>query len=96
MDSETFDPDGRFRARVAASLAQDPMPTLGALAGSLGVPVEHVIHYALHRWAAAGSEALLSGPPDVLLELRAAAEAGDLRRVRGIVDFLLSGFDEGR
>lgn len=96
MDPETFDPDGRFRARVAASLAQDPMPTFRTLAESLGLPVEHVVHYALHRWAAAGSEALLAGPPEVLLELRAAALAGDLERVRAIVDVLLTGFDEGR
>jgi hypothetical protein len=33
------------------------------------------------------------GPPDVLLALRAAADSGDLARVRGIVAFLLAGND---
>jgi len=55
MDPETFDPDGRFRAAVAASLAADPMPTFTELARNLGVAVDDVVHYALHRWAAAGS-----------------------------------------
>lgn len=92
MDPETFDPDGRFRAAIAASLAADPMPTFAELATNLGVPVEDVVHYALYRWAAAGSEALLSGPPEVFAQLAEAAEIGDLERVRGIVAFLLAGF----
>jgi hypothetical protein len=92
VDPERFDPGGRFRAQVAASLAQDPIPTFGRLAEQLGVPADHVIHYALCRWAAAGSEALLSGPPEVLLRLAEAAGAGDLERVRGIAAFLLAGY----
>jgi hypothetical protein len=92
MDPETFDPDGRFRAAVSASLATDPMPTFTQLAANLGVPVEDVVHYALFRWASAGSEALMSGPPEVLADLQRAADAGDLERVRGIVAFLLAGF----
>lgn len=94
MDPETFDPDGRFRAAVAASLAADPMPTFTQLAANLGIPVGDVVHYALFRWAAAGSEALMSGPPEVLADLAAAAESGDLERVRGIVAFLMAGFTE--
>jgi hypothetical protein len=90
-DPETFDPGGRFRSAIAASLVADPMPTFRTLAGRLGVPVDDVVHYALYRWAAAGSEALLSGPPEVFAELRAAAEAGDVERVRGIVAFLVAG-----
>ncbi len=93
-DPDAFDPGGRFRAAVAASLAADPMPTFTRLAANLGVPVEHVVHYALFRWASAGSEALLSGPPEVLAELGRAADAGDLERVRGIAGFLLAGFDD--
>ncbi len=94
MDPETFDPEGRFRAAVSASLAADPMPTLAQLAANLGVPVGDVVHYALVRWAAAGSEALMSGPPQVFADLARAAEHGDLERVRGIVSFLLTGFEE--
>ncbi|MEW6582282.1 MAG: DUF6027 family protein [Actinomycetota bacterium] len=93
MDPESFDPGGRFRELVAASLAADPMPTLRVLAGRLGLPVEQVVHFALHRWASAGSEALLSGPPELLVALRDAADAGDLPRVRGIVAALLAGWD---
>jgi hypothetical protein len=94
MDPETFDPDGRFRAAVSASLAADPMPTFTELAANLGIPVEDVVHYALFRWASAGSEALMSGPPEVLTDLAAAADEGDLERVRGIAVFLLAGFEE--
>jgi hypothetical protein len=94
MDPETFDPDGRFRAAVSASLAADPMPTFTQLAANLGVPVGDVVHYALVRWASAGSEALMSGPPEVFAELAGAAESGDLARVRGIVDYLVAGFGE--
>jgi hypothetical protein len=96
VDPDRFDPDGRFRADVEASLALDPMATLRTLAANLGLPVEDVVHYALTRWAAAGSEALLAGPPQVLRDLQEAARAGDLERVRGIADFLLAGWDEGR
>jgi hypothetical protein len=92
VDPERFDPDGRFRAQVAASLAQDPLPTFRRLAEQLGLPADQVIHYALCRWAAAGSEALLCGPPEVLLRLREAADAGDLAQVRGIAAFLLAGY----
>lgn len=94
MDHETFDPEGRFRAAVSASLAADPMPTFAQLAANLGVPVADVVHYALFRWASAGSEALMSGPPEVLTDLAQAADEGDLERVRGIVRFLLAGFEE--
>jgi uncharacterized protein (DUF427 family) len=96
MDPDRFDPDGRFRADVEASLALDPMATLRTLAANLGLPVEHVVHHALTRWAAAGSEALLAGPPQVFRDLRDAAMEGDLERVRGIVDFLLAGWEEAR
>jgi len=95
MDPETFDPDGRFRSAIAASLAADPMPTFERLAANLGLPVGDVVHYALFRWAAAGSEALLSAPPEVFAELSRAADDGDLARVRGIVSFLLAGYGEG-
>jgi hypothetical protein len=93
VDPDRFDPGGRFRAEVRASLALDPMPTMRTLAANLGLPVEEVVHHALARWASAGSEALLAGPPEVLLALRDAAAEGDLERVRAIVAFLLAGWD---
>lgn len=86
-----IDPDGTFRADVAASLAADPMPSLERLAANVGLPVEHVVHYALYRWTAAGAEALMSTAPDVLERLDDAAARGDLGAVRGIVAFLRAG-----
>ena len=41
----------------------------------------------------AGSEALLAAPPEMLVALRAAADAGDVQRVKGIADALLAGWD---
>lgn len=92
-DPDSFDPGGAFRAEVRDSQLLDPMPGLSALAKSLGVPVEQVVHHALVRWSAAGSEALLASPPDLLVALRDAADAGDAARVRDIVDALLAGWD---
>ncbi len=92
-DPETFDPGGRFRSEVAASRLVDPLPGLEALARSLGVPVGDVVNHALVRWSSAGAEALMAAPPDMLVALRDAADAGDVDRVRGIVAALLSGWD---
>ena len=92
-DPETFDPGGRFRAEVAASRMVDPMPGLQVLAGELGVPVDDVVHHALVRWSSAGAEALMAAPPEMLVALRDAADAGDVERVRGIVAALLAGWD---
>jgi len=92
-DPETFDPDGRFRADVATSRLTDPLPGLEVLAANLGVPVQDVVHHALVQWSSAGAEALLATPPEMLRALRDAADAGDLRRVRGITNALLAGWD---
>lgn len=92
-DPETFDPGGAFREQVRASRLVDPMPGLEVLAANLGVPVDDVVHHALVRWSSAGSEALMAAPPEMLVALRDAAEAGDLERVRGITLALLAGWD---
>ena len=92
-DPETFDPAGRFRVEVAASLLEDPLPGLQVLADRLGIPVGDVVHHALVRWMAAGSEALLAAPPEMLVALRDAVDAGDMDRVKGITDALLAGWD---
>ncbi|MFM9018802.1 MAG: DUF6027 family protein [Actinomycetota bacterium] len=93
-DAETFDPGGRFRAEVAASRMVDPLPGIEVLATELGVPVDDVVHHALVRWSSAGSEALLAAPPEMLVALREAADAGEVARVRGIVAALLAGWDD--
>lgn len=92
-DPETFDPGGAFRDQMRASRLVDPMPGLEVLAANLGVPVDDVVHHALVRWSSAGSEALLAAPPEMLVALRDAAEAGDVQRVRGITLALLAGWD---
>ncbi len=93
VDPETFDPGGAFRDEVRASRLVDPLPGLQVLAGNLGLPVDDVVHHALVRWSSAGSEALLAAPPEMLVALRDAAEAGDVQRVRGIAQALLAGWD---
>lgn len=92
-DPETFDPGGAFRDQVRASRLVDPMPGLEVLAANLGVPVDDVVHHALVRWSSAGSEALMAAPPEMLVALRDAADAGDVQRVRGITLALLAGWD---
>ena len=92
-DPDQFDPGGRFRAEVAASRLVDPMPGIDVLAANLGVPVDDVVHHALVQWSSAGAEALMAAPPEMLVALRDAADAGDVDRVRGIVDALLSGWE---
>lgn len=91
-DPDAFDPGGAFRSTVAASLAADPYPTLQRLADNLGIPVEQVIHYALHRWASAGAEALMATTPQMLDDLRDAADRGDLEAVRGLLSVILAGY----
>ena len=55
------------------------------------MPVDDLIHHALVRWVAAGSEALLAIEPRVLQELAAAREREDWDAVAGIIDWLSSG-----
>jgi hypothetical protein len=80
-----------FADRVASSRMQDPMPTFGALAETTRIPVDDLVHYALVRWAASGSEALMAIEPQVLGELVAARRREDWKAVAGIVDWLAEG-----
>jgi hypothetical protein len=80
-----------FARRAEATLAVDPLPTFRALSGSTGVPVDTLVHFALVRWASAGSEALLAIEPQVLQDLIAARRREDWPAVAGIVDWLEAG-----
>jgi N-glycosylase/DNA lyase len=80
-----------FASRVAEAKAQDPKPTFTALAESTGIPVDELVHYALVRWAAAGSELLMAVEPQALRDLVAAREREDWEQVAGIIDWLESG-----
>jgi hypothetical protein len=55
---------------------------------------DDVAHHALVRWMTAGSEALLAAPPEMLVALQGAVDAGDMDRVKGITDALLAGWNE--
>ena len=81
----------QFAADVAGSRAVDPMPTFRALSRATGVPVDDLVHHALVRWAAAGSEALMSIEPSVLRDLVEARRREDWDAVGGIVDWLDAG-----
>lgn len=67
------------------------MPTFEALAGETGIPVEDLVHYALVRWTASGSEALMSIEPQALRDLVEARRREDWETVAGIVDWLAAG-----
>src|ERR1044072_7900540 len=80
-----------FANRVEETGAQDPMPPFVALAETPGIPVDDLVHHALVRWTAAGSEALMAIEPQALRDLVAAREREDWDRVAGIVDWLAAG-----
>jgi hypothetical protein len=80
-----------FARRAQDAQLVDPLPTFRALSETTGVPVDTLVHYALVRWASAGSEALLSIRPQALDELIAARDREDWPAVAGIVDWLGSG-----
>ena len=53
--------------------------------------MEDLVHHALVRWAAAGSEALMAADPQVMRELKAARDREDWVAVAGLVDWLVAG-----
>jgi len=81
----------RFAAEVAAAKAQDPLPTFANLSTATGIPVDDLVHYALMRWAAAGSEMLMATEPQVLRQLVEARRRQDWATVGGIIDWLAAG-----
>jgi hypothetical protein len=92
MDSpEVPDEHRAFADQVAATRMQDPLPTFEALAATTRIPVEDLIHHALVRWVASGSEALMAVEPQVLHDLVAARRREDWEAVAGIVDWIAVG-----
>jgi hypothetical protein len=55
------------------------------------VPVDDLMHHALVRWVAAGSEALLAIEPRALQDLVEARKREDWAAVAGIIDWLAAG-----
>lgn len=79
------DPDAGFKRDVAERTRLDPLPTFRQLSVRTGVPVSALLRYALVRWAAEGSDALLAlGPRTVerLWEVVAVAEAAGTDQAR--------------
>jgi dihydrofolate synthase / folylpolyglutamate synthase len=81
------DPHANFRAEVACYSAADPMPTLENLSRLTGIPVERLIRYVLVKYAASGSDALLTMDPIVFRQMRdqisrAEAEGSDGAKLR--------------
>ena len=87
------DPHAGFRRAVADSRLVDPLPTFRRLAETTGIPVDDLVHHALARWAAAGSEALLALGPQAVRDLVDARRAGDWEKVGGIIDWLEAGWN---
>ena len=99
------DPDGAFKAEVAALSQLDPLVTLEGMSRALDIPVGALARYALARWATAGSGGLLEVGPDMVERLaaefdaaeRAGTDAARLEayaRVRGMVSWLRAGLDD--
>lgn len=80
-----------FAEEVGGSKLQDPMGTFVNLSSATGVPVEDLVHHALVRWAAAGSEMLMATPPLVLQQLVEARRREDWETVGGLIDWLATG-----
>jgi hypothetical protein len=64
------DPHANFKAEVACYSAADPTPTLENLSRLTGIPLERLIRYVLVKYAASGSDALLSMDPIVFRQMR--------------------------
>ena len=64
------DPHANFKAEVACYTAADPMPTLRNLSAGTGIPVDTLVRYVLVKYAASGSEALLTMGPIVFRQMQ--------------------------
>ncbi len=80
-----------FAEVVERSKLQDPRATFENLSKETGIAVDDLVHHALVRWAAAGSEALMASDPQVLRELKEARDREDWAAVGGLIDWLLAG-----
>lgn len=63
------DPDADYKAEVALSAHQDPMPTLQALGAATGIPVGAIVRYVLARYVTAGSGGILEVGPSMVHQL---------------------------
>lgn len=73
------DPHANFKAEVACYTAADPLPTLENLSRETGIPVDSLIRYVLVKYAASGSEALLTMGPIVFRQMRQHVQEAEER-----------------
>jgi hypothetical protein len=71
------DPDANFKREVAEYTRNDPLPTLERLSANTGIPVGALVRYALVKWTAEGSEALLALGPTLVGRLWAVVERAE-------------------
>lgn len=87
------DPHANFKREVAEYTRNDPVPTLEALADATGVPAAAIARYALVKWTAEGSEALLSVGPRTVERLWDVVERAEQT---GTDDARLAAYDQLR
>jgi hypothetical protein len=71
------DPDANFKREVAEYTKQDPLATLRQLSANTGIPLGALVSYALVKWTAEGSEALLALGPRTVNRMWAAVERAE-------------------
>jgi hypothetical protein len=87
------DPHANLKREVAEYTRADPAETLRGLSAATGVPVADLARYALVKWCAEGSEALLALGPSTVHRLWAVVEAAE---VEGTDAARLAAYDELR
>lgn len=69
---DSWAPDDRhanFKSEVALFTTHDPLPTLEVLSRDTGIPVPCLVRYVLVKYAASGSDALMTMTPIVLQQM---------------------------
>ena len=87
------DPDANFKTEIALYANVDPLSTIAALAGNIGVPVGALCRYVLARWATGGSGAALELGPSMVGRL---AEVCERAETAGTDDARLAAYDQLR
>jgi hypothetical protein len=87
------DPDANFKSEIALYANVDPLATVTALAGNIGVPVGAIVRYVLGRWASGGSGGILEIGPSMILRL---AEVCDGAEATGTDEARLQAYDQLR
>jgi hypothetical protein len=72
------DPHANLKREIAEYTREDPLTTLRGLSAATDVPVADLARYALVKWTAEGSEALLALGPRTVRRLWAVVEAAEV------------------